>query len=544
MSGRRSGLVVVAALVTYAVVAVSTVNGVGVVGEVAIGWTPGPPPVVVTDLARGAAGPTPWGLLSASGTRPVLALAGWPLAVNTYTGGLPDWPTRLVVAATGWESAVWVHVALGGLLLALAHRFLRFHGTEGAAGAAAFLLATDWSFVFYRKVLGGTEVLLGAAGLLVLWALWSRRWRGGVHGTVAIAVGVGLGLHAKLTFAATLAAFALTALLMRWDRAALKPPRAVAWWVLALLPALGLLPLVLANLAWAGLDPVLQVPSHDTVALQLSRWGAPAPDRETAANLAAFFGNPNAFFTAALDGPPVSAVSWLRLLGFGVTLAGVVAGWRERTVGPSDALLRFLSVAVPAQVGLLFLANHDLHHLAQAAVPLALLVALAADRAAGALVSRGSGVRGLVVGLFILPHLVAGVLHLRETDRVLAELPGSTFTEAGQRAVVDLVAASGCAEVYTTDYEAMGVFEVRSPAVRVTHLWGAVARGERDGKLLLPAMRGGCWLQLRPTAPMVYDWNPREAELLAAAAGSDVQLARLGRLTDRRGAWATLWEVR
>jgi len=531
------------ALAAYATLAVTTVNGVGVVGEVAIGWSPGPAPVVVTDLATQAAGPVAWGPFAASGTRPLLSLGDWPLAVNTYTGGLPDWPARVAAGLAGWEAAGWVHLALGGLLLTLAHRFLRFHGTEASADAVALLLATDWAYVYYRKVLGGTEVLLGAAGLLVIWALWSRRWRGGVHGTVAIAVGVGLGLHAKLTFGATLFALAAAAALTRWDRAALKPPRAVAWWVLVAVPAVGLLPLGLANLAWGALDPTLQVPSHDTLALQLARWGAPAPARETAENLLAFFGDPNRFFHLALRGPDRPALSWLRLLGFVVTLMGAAAAWRQRSPSPSEALLRFLSIAVPLQVAALFFANRDLHHLGQVTVPLALLVALAADRAAAALASRGSGVRRALTLLLILPHLVAGALHLRETDRVLAQLPGSTFTEAGQRKLVDLVRGSSCAAVYTTEYEIMGVLELRAPEVQVTHLWGAVARGERDGKRLLPAMRGACWLQLRPTAPMVYTWNPREDELLAAATGAEVQLLRVGRLTDAKGGWATLWSV-
>ena len=95
---------------------------------------------------------------------------------------------------------------------------------ENMLAVAALVLATDWSFLFYKKVLGGTELLLQAAALLCLWALWSRRWGGGRHGLLALGLGVGLGLLAKATFALSLGALVLTALLTRWDRPRLAAP--------------------------------------------------------------------------------------------------------------------------------------------------------------------------------------------------------------------------------------------------------------------------------------------------------------------------------
>ena len=201
----------VLALLLYLGLAASTVRDVGVVGEVAAPWgLETPPEVVVAWTDAGApvlAGDHRAGPLAASQVRPterlVLGPVSLPLAVNSYTGGPPDWPARAVHALTGSVRAVVaLHVTLGALLLVLVHRFLRFHGSDIAAALAALVLATDWSFVFYRKVLGGTEILLQAAALLALWALWSRRWSGGRHGAAAIAVGVGVGLLAKATFVA------------------------------------------------------------------------------------------------------------------------------------------------------------------------------------------------------------------------------------------------------------------------------------------------------------------------------------------------------
>ena len=248
------------------------------------------------------------------------------MATGTITGWGGAGIGAIIGAITGATAAgVITNVALGALLLALAHRFLTFHGTGIAAGVAAWVLATDWCFVFYRKVLGGTEILLQAAALLVIWALWSRRWKGGVHGTVAIAVGVGLGLHAKATFVATLAALAVATAATRWDRPAIKPPRRVNPAVLLGIPLLCVAPLLLGNVH-AALSSIPEIPSHDTLTLQLRRLATglsgPAPAREAGVNLLYFVGNPLAFFHAAHGASPEAPVSALRLLGLGVVTLG------------------------------------------------------------------------------------------------------------------------------------------------------------------------------------------------------------------------------
>lgn len=531
------------AVAAYLALCATTVRGVGLVGEVAASWADPHPPVVQTHLSPPSEAAVPQGPLTLRGTRPMLSVGDWPLAVNTYTGGFADWPARAATRLTGdWRAGAGLQVGLGALLIVLAARFLRFHGTESAATAVAWLLATDWCFVFYRKVLAGTETLLLAAGLLVIWALWSRRWKGGVHGTVAIAVGAGLGLHAKLTFAASLAAWALAAWAMRWDRAALKPPRPVARWVLVLLPALCLAPLVALHLLLRELGPAA-THSHDTVALQIARLSLPSPPREGWFNLVCFLGNPTAWFAPALHAEAVAPLSVLRLLGFAVTVGGAALEWRTRTPTASAALLRFLSVAVPLQIAFLFAANHDLHHLAQATPPLLLLVALAADRAAAEWAPPRSIVRGLLTGLFVSPHLLAGGMHLAATDRVVGTLPRSTFTEVGQQELLAALAASGCPRLVTSDYEIYGMLEARAPTLPVTHTWAAVANGERDGTGILRLAAGGCYLSVRPTAPMIYDWHPASEEVARAAAAAGLTVHPVGALTEGGETWAAIYAV-
>lgn len=542
------------AATAFLVLASTCVRAVGVVGETTISWGLAAPPVVLVTLDPSLrsehadrAGP-----IVAAQTRPTERLqvgdAWLPLAVNAYTGGPPDWPARLAWLATGSLAAGTVtHVGLGLLLLALAHRFLRFHATASAAAAAALVLGTDWCFVFYRKVLGGTEVLLLAAGLLVIWALWSRRWKGGVHGTVALAVGVGLGLLAKATFAATLGAFGLAALLTRWDHPALKPPRRVHPGVLLGTVLLCISPLLVAAVHHALLPDGPRISSHDTLALQLERlrwgWSGDAPAREGLANLAFFFGNPLAFFHAAYGAVPVAPLSVLRGLGFLVTAYGVSLEWRDRARSSGGALLRFLSIVVPLQVVALTLANRDLHHLAQVSVPLALLVGLAADRVAATLAPPRSVPRGAFALLLVLPHVIAGVHHLAQTDTVLSTVRAPTFTEAGQAALVDALTDAGVTRLVASDYELYGMLEARAPKLAVTHTWGALSRGERDHAAILRLARGGHYLAVRASAPMIYNWSPDAKKVERAAEAAGVRATIVTQLGDRDGTWATLWRI-
>jgi hypothetical protein len=540
-----------AALLVYLGLAYTCGRAVGVVGEVAIGWALPTPPHVLVQLDPPAEGGAAAGPLRAGETRPTerleLAGASLPLAVNAYTGGAADWPARAVRALTGsYDAGIATSVLLGGLLLVLAHRFLVFHGTRIAAGAAAWVLATDWCFVFYRRVLGGTEILLQAAALLVIWALWSRRWKGGVHGTVALAVGIGLGLGAKATFAATLCALALAVLLTRWDHPTLKPPARVHPGILLGIPLLCVAPLLVAAAHHATLAPP-NVVSHDTLALQIARlqwgWTGKSVAREGAANLLVFFGNPLRFFADAYGAVAVAPISVLRLVGYGATLFGIALEWRSPAKNAAGGLLRFLSLAVPLQIGLLWLANHDLHHLAQATVPLALLVGLAADRIAATTAPPRSFLRGFAAAVFVAPHLLAGVAHLRDTDRVVATVRAPTFTEAGQAALVDALRGAGVTRLVTSDYEVYGMLEVRAPEIAITHTWGALSRGERDRAALLRLASGGWYLSVRASAPMIYNWAPDQKAVTAAAAQAGLVATPVTTLSDGKADWATIYRV-
>ncbi len=559
---RRPWASLLAALGAYGVLATTTVTGVGVVGEVDATWGASKAPTVVVGWDQGepVLSEGPGGLLVSSQTRPVERLSlgnvQVPLAVNAYTGGLADWPARALHRVTGSRDAVVaLHVILGGILVVLCHRFLWFHGTKVAAGVASLALAADWSFVYYRKVLGGTEVLLQAGALLALWALWSRRWRGGRHGSDAIAMGLGIGLLAKATFVPTGLALLAAASLTRRDRPDMKPPAPLQLGRAAAIVGVCMAPLWITWLHQGFFPLDTPVRSHDTLGLQLERLvsslgslaGGTVPARETGSTLGWFFFWPLRWFEAAhgADVPPGMG-PW-RLVGLGVLAGGTIRAWRGQERTPSSALLRFLSLFVPMQVVALWLSNHDLHHLAQASMGLCLWLGLAADRLA-AMVCPPRSFRRAGLGLALgLPWILSGARMLVETDPMLATVEDPLVTDEGQEGLEQMLREHGVHRVWTTDYTLYGMLEVRMPGLEATHAWAAVANrlGERQAFLadLLPKARGGHYLVVRPTDPLIYNLTPTEDEMGAAAQALGIPLRRVALLEDSLGPWARLYEV-
>ncbi len=558
------------ALSLYFALACFTVGNVGVVGEVAAGWKAGPPPMVAVSLSSEPTWSGPYaqpnagsslGFLKASQTRPMeyLRLGPFhvPLALNSYTGAIADWPARLLHAATGsWRLVMALHLLLGAGLIGLVHRFALTWAGPRAAGLASMLLASDWSFVYYRKVLSGIELALQLGLILFLWGLWKHRQGGRSRSLVA--AGLGIGLMAKITFLPVLLASLLALVLVRPGKGGRRSrhPRA-GMKRLVLGVGLLLLPLLVSllhhQLFLAG---DLEVRSHDNLSLQWSRVldglgsmvGGKAPAREDIFNLLYFLGEPLDWFVPALGAEVVPR--WglaLRLLGWSFVLLGLAVAWRPRSEGADgrDALLRFLSVALPLQLLFLFACNRDIHHLGQVSPVLALLGGLALERCSS--VQAASSVRRCSLGVVLaLPLVLAGVSSLVRTDGVLQGITAPTFSRQGQASLVQMLREQGVRELWTSDYDLYGVFEVLMPRLKVRHAWGAVSTGRRRDDLtlgILRAARGGHWLIVRPTAPMIYNLHPSTSRVVSLAADIGMQVREVARLQDERGTWARLLEV-
>ena len=538
-------------LAPYLVLAYTTVRSVGIVGEVALGWIWGPPVDVWIDLDSPPSDHI-LGPFHARQTRPlerlVVGAVDLPLAVNSYTGGLPDWPARMVHAITGSTRAVQgLHLLMGAGILTAVFAFLRQYAGLGAAMAATMVLGTRWDFVFYRSVLGGTEAVLVASTLALIWAIWSRRWRGGPHGLLVIAAAIGIGLHAKLTFVVVLLAVSLSAALLRSDRSPMGPPEGSSAPRTVLAVLLPLLPLIVANLHQQALEPPF-VHSHDHLQLQLDRVanalrGGHTPGRESLGNLVDWMFHPLAFLGRAYQVGPIPAAPWLLAsVGWLLMLVGLVPVWRRPHPTPRDALLRFCSVLLPIGASSLLLVARDLHHLATMSVVVALVVGLAADQIAGLRFPARSIRRLLATLLLVSPWLASGAIELHQTDTVVRDMPVPTFRADGQQELAELLSGSGATSVWVSDYEAMGSVELalqaqRADHVQLHHAWGAAsrrARGESTSFLrdLLGAASGAHLLVVDASAPMIYNLRARGASLQRSATKEGVRLTEVGRLTD------------
>lgn len=558
--GPRRPLGLMVALLVYGLLALMTIRDMGVVGEVAQSWQTGRAGAVVVGTdpllwSDGAAIQTAGhtlGPLIASQSRPIETLEifglALPLAVNQYTGGPPDWPARLLVALTGSTAApVVLHVLLGALLIVLVHRFLRFHGTDIAATVAALVLATDWGFHFYRKALGGTEILLQAAVLLCLWALWSRRWAGGRHGLTALGIGLGLGVMAKLTFVLSFLALGLAALGLRNDKPPLRPPLPARPWMPLLWVVLLISPLMVAALHHALAVPATpHIVSHDFVQMQLSRVmnalsGGASQERESIAALWAWLGDPSLFLKTAWGAQVetrwhsdlLESGDQLRWLGWGLVGLGVLGAWRDRHPTPHLALLRLTSVLLVLQVALLWGVAKDMHHLAMATPIAAIVAGLALDTLMASFTPPRSPVRAGVCLLLATPWMLAGGMALMRTDAALETIPRPTVTQSGQSAIVDLLESNNVQRVMVIDYDLAGVLEPQLPGVEVIHGWGLASQMRKKALAPLLGLVEGGHLLVVPGAPAWrYNLKPRMQAVQAAASSAGLEAEEADRLPD------------
>ena len=534
----RSTIALTIALALYAILGLACIQNMGIVGEVAWSWMDGRasvhhPPTVQTHT---------WGPLTASSTRPMETITigefQLPLMLNTYTGAIADWPARILAAlGTGYETTMVFHWALGGLFVFLIHRFLRIHGSGIAASAAALILCCDWVFVFFRRTLGGTEILLQAAALLCLWALWSRRWAGGRHGLAAFTLGVALGLSAKFTFLLSLGALALTAFILRWDKPLLRPPLPDLWGIIVLSLLIPSIPLGVGWIHHAMAD-IAALPSHDFFGFQMQRvWdtltGVNHAPRESSAALLAWILNPLSFLSTAWQADVYQGISWPRVLGFILVSAGCWVAWKNPDRTPRIALTRFCSLFLVLQVFLIWLVARDLHHLAIATPTLAIVAGLSIDLLAAEFTPHKSLRRALWVTLGCLPWAWAGISAISQTDDALATIPRPTVSKTGQSGIAQLIQSNDVRTLITLDYESAGALDILAPNVRFIHGWTSITQQRENALEGLLFDAEGSHVLVSPNAPpWRYNLTPQASDLDEAAARAGVALEVVDRLHD------------
>lgn len=531
----------VAALIIFAIMALTFHQEIGVVGEVAIGWTASPKafldtePMLWTDPVYGTSSGNRWGPFTASHTRPIerFGESGPPLAINQHTGGLSDWPAWLLNAiGVPFNGIRYFYFAAGGALIVLTHRFTKIHGSREAAGLVAIVLAMDWGFVFYKSALGGTEILLQAALLLCLWGIWSRRWGGGRHGLWPISLGVGLGLQAKLTFIIPLISFGIVLTLLRWDKPHMKPPAPRRWVGPFIVSLLLVGPLALTWTHHWSLERSFS--SHDFAALQLNRavetaFGGETPVRERWVNIWYWLCEPLAFFDGAYGSAYSGESKYLRTMGWVLCFIGAGSAWKQRQASKKEALLRFLTPFLSVSFLLTAWLARDMHHFAPLTPLLAIWIALSLEKLAALLTPTRSVKRVAACVLLVLPFLAAGTIDSTESPNVINRIETPTFSDHKQNQLVGILQSLQVRQLTTMDYEVYGMLENRLPKMDIQHAWPMIR--EQQIKALpgiLKAASGGHLISLRASSPMSYNLRPSRKEMRVASAKSGVKATLIG----------------
>ena len=171
---------------------------IGIVGEVAASWTKAPTVLQHSDPAEDSI-ITTLGPLTLRSTRPLLSVGVVPISTNLYTSAIPDWPSALIFAfSQSSEMVLAWHQIMAGLLLFAMFGFLKQELSTVHRSLLILLLVSDWTFLFYKRALGGTEVWLQFGGLLCLFSL--LKFHRNEDGSVLLGWGMAIGLLAKVTF--------------------------------------------------------------------------------------------------------------------------------------------------------------------------------------------------------------------------------------------------------------------------------------------------------------------------------------------------------
>ena len=463
----------------------------GIVGEVAIGWSSKPNVIINTHPTTLDTGHE-WGLFLARQTRPMesIGVFGYniPLAINSYTSALPDWPSSILYSLVSSPQLIQIfHIILGGGVIALC-MFL-FRGKRGLIMAA--LLACDWTFLIYKQLLGGTEICLQIAVIGLLWSIYEKKsW---AH---AIFFGF-LGLQAKLTFACIIIPILFAILLFRHSLESTHTQKGI------LFGGLLLVPLLITNAHHLQTETIIQ--SHDTMSTQWQRIIHVFSDqsqqaiREQNQNIWLWIGNPLSFYERIyMISDRDSWYGYIRILGW-ILLCGV---WIRR-FSVQDKSISFVFVVSLLTIGL---GPKDLHHFA-------LLTPIWAYWVAGIFQHRENAF------IWLTPFMISGVIMCWQSDTVFAQISVPSFAKTKQKHLFSLLEKHQVQRLVTMDYELYGLFETQQPQRELYHGWGAIShRRYHTIPHLIEQAKNGHILLVSASMPMRYNLNPTTKQIEEAAA--------------------------
>ncbi len=470
---------------------------IGWVGEVTSMW--GPIPQTTVD-----------GPISCIGdfclypTRPIMRLNTLPIFHNVYTASFPDWPLWMLYNLT--ESPTFTRFAqigFAGSTMSLLVYMTRSYLSPLSQWFLWLWLAMDWNFLFYKKALGNTELLLQLSWMTCVIALMRRipsehQISSSIHHCV-VPLAIAVGCLCKITFLLNILPLFIGTYWLR--------PSQRHTWIGQILMGLviGMIPSLLLLYWTSGME--LPVRSHDFWTLQWERVltslsGENTSMREQHQNGLIWLLDPLSFFEQSYG---VSTPIWH---GWGKVLVLLTCGAllvQQRLNQKTSALTVLLAVQV---LGLTWIAK-DLHHLAMATPLLSLWMVWVLQE------SRMSPIfKYTLCGLWLGSQ--SWILY--DTPRIINTVETPTFSEQSQQRLVTLLEKHSVTDLMTMDYEVYGVLEVSMPNLSVHHAWPSIStqRWNALPDILQDSVHGHLII-LQSSTPMIYNLSPSLNRLQSVA---------------------------
>lgn len=462
---------------------------IGWVGEVTSMWTSAPNtshPEAISCV----------GDLCLHATRPLLRWNDVPIWHNVYTGTFPDWIHYAWFQGTGNATGIRIlQILFSTALIVQLCVWSRQLLSERGQWIFWLWLMNDWSFLFYKKALGTTEITLQWALMFSVFVLVSPKLRDSKYLTGIIT----LGLWCKITFAITL--LPLLGLLYWIPK---EERKQYASKIIAG-TAIGLLPHMLM-LYWTS-QVEIPVRSHDFWTLQWERIqsalsGDNTSIREQNLNLWTWLLDPLQFFTKAYGVQDIAWHGWGKII---VYLGALFASLQARS---NQKWQRITWVLFSTVILLTWIAK-DLHHLAMTTPLLGLWLVYTFDQSSWK-----------AQPLLVMGGLWFGTQLWTMTDapKIINGVETPTFTETRQQALEDLVTQNDIHHLITLDYEVYGVLEVRTPELAVTHMWPQISIERWDALPdIIRENKGSHLLVLKSSMPMIYNLQPSKGRLQSIA---------------------------
>ena len=462
---------------------------IGIVGEVEPLWGPIPTTTLSSPLSC-------VGELCLYSTRPLLRWQDFPLMLNVYTGAFPDWIHWLVYNITKNPVAIeWskVFCATGATILIV--HWIRQSISKPLVLMCWILLMTDWNYLFYKKSLGNTEIILQIAWFMCVLPLF-QNWSPNRQSKYLV-FGLILGMWAKITFVLQVVPLMIAVGFVSESK-----------WTLFKRLSLGMLVGLLPGILFIYWTETMEISvrSHDFWSMQWTRiqhalQGGSSNIRENSDNLLLWLFDPLTFFTRAYGVHNIQWHGWGTLIGYILTLIALITVRSKAVWG----LVAIISI----QVLILSIVAQDLHHLVIATPFLwYVLVRVLNDSTVNALM------KWCIFSSFIFSHLWV----LRDSPKVIDAVETPTFNQRHQQGLVEILNKHQVTHLTTRDYEVFGVVEVLMPDVQVTHAWPSIST-KRWAALpqIFQDAAPGHLIVLNSSMPMIYNLQPSVKRLTETA---------------------------